>query len=96
MAARTNKGDVIWLITTAALEMLSAEQAMDVYRISWQIELNFKRIKSILNLGDHKSKQGPAAVPWILAKFIAAALIQQLSDPEGVLSPYGGVRLKQR
>lgn len=89
MAARTIENKVIWLITTAPEEMLSAEQATEVYRIRWQIELQFKNLKSILNLDQLKSRQGPSAIPWILSKFVAAALMQKLADKDGVLSPYG-------
>ncbi len=89
IAARTRENKVIWLITTAPKEMLTGEQAAEVYRIRWQIELQFKNLKSILNLDELKSRQGPTAVPWILGKFVAAALMQKLADKDGVLSPYG-------
>ena len=88
-AARTRKNEVIWLVTTTSEEEIPSSKCMEIYQLRWQIELKFKRLKSLLNLGNLKSKNGPSAVPWILSKLIAAALIQKLSDPEGALSPYG-------
>ena len=89
LAARTRKNEVIWLLTTTSEEAIPAQKCMEIYQLRWQIELKFKRLKSLLNFDNLKSKDGPSAVPWILAKLIAAALIQKLSDPEGALSPYG-------
>ena len=37
--------------TTVPPEELSAEQVLALYRVRWQIELAFKRMKSIMGLG---------------------------------------------
>jgi len=89
IAARTRSGEVFWILTTLPATELSALQAMALYRLRWQIELFFKRLKSLLHLDSLPSRQGPTAKSWMLARLIAAALAQRLVQPSGPLSPWG-------
>ncbi len=89
IAARTRHGDVIWILTTLDAAQLPATVALQLYRLRWQIELLFKRLKSLLHLDTLPSRQGPTAKSWMLARFLAAALAHQLVQPSGPLSPYG-------
>lgn len=91
LAARTRAGEPIWMLTTAPATQLSALQAAQVYRLRWQIELFFKRLKSLLHLDTLPTRAGPTAKSWMLARLIAAALAQKLVPPEGPLSPWGYV-----
>ena len=89
IAARTRSGEVFWLLTTLGADELPAGRAMALYRLRWQIELLFKRLKSLLHLDALPSQEGPTAKSWILARLIAAALAQRLTPPSGPLSPWG-------
>ena len=89
IAARTRSGDVIWIVTTLSSTELPAISAMALYRLRWQIELLFKRLKSLLHIDALPSRQGPTAKSWMLARLIAAALAQRLVQPSGPLSPWG-------
>jgi hypothetical protein len=89
VAARTRTGQIIWLLTTAPAERLSSVEVLELYRLRWQIELLFKRLKSLLHLDSLPSRRGPTARSWMLARFLVAALAQKLLDPEGSLSPWG-------
>lgn len=89
VAARTRNGEVIWILTTLAEAKASAGQILELYRLRWQIELMFKRLKSLLHLDTLPSRQGPTARSWMLARLLAAALAQKLVDPSGALSPWG-------
>ena len=62
---------------------------MQLYRLRWQIELFFKRLKSLLHLDALPSRRGPTAKSWMLARLLAAALAQRLVQPAGPLSPWG-------
>jgi DDE family transposase len=89
VAARARTGQIIWVLTTATAERLNSAEVLELYRLRWQIELLFKRLKSLLHLDQLPSRQGPTARSWMLARFLAAALAQKLLDPEGSLSPWG-------
>jgi hypothetical protein len=89
IAARTRTGEVIWLLVTLSEAELTGTRAMEIYRLRWQIELVFKRLKSLLHLDTLPSRRGPTARSWMLARFLAAALAQRLVRPSGPLFPWG-------
>lgn len=89
VGARTRTGEVIWLLTTLPEEVLSAVQALRLYRLRWQVELVFRRLKSLLHLDTLPTRHGPTAKSWLLARFLAAALAQRLAQPVGPISPWG-------
>ena len=89
IAARTRSGQVTWVVTTLPARQMSAIGILGLYRVRWQIELLFKRLKSLLRLDTLPSREGPTAKSWILARLIAAALAQKLVQPAGPLSPWG-------
>ena len=89
IAARTPTGEVTWLITTLSSQQMPTLGILGLYRVRWQIELLFKRLKSLLHIDALHSQQGPTAKSWILARLIAAALAQKLVPPSGPLSPWG-------
>jgi hypothetical protein len=88
VAARTRSGEVIWILTSLP-NSVPALAVMGLYRLRWQIELLFKRLKSLLHWDTLPSRQGPTAKSWMLARFLAAALAQRLVEPNGPLSPWG-------
>ena len=89
IAARTRPGEVVWILTTCEAAQLPAIAVMGLYRLRWQIELLFKRLKSLLHLDTLPSREGPTAKSWMLARLIAAGLAQRLVQPSGPLSPWG-------
>jgi hypothetical protein len=89
IAARTRAGQVVWILTTFDGSQLPAIAVMGLYRLRWQIELLFKRLKSLLHLDTLPSREGPTAKSWMLARLIAAGLAQRLVQPSGPLSPWG-------
>ena len=80
---------MIWILTTFDASQLPAIAVMGLYRLRWQIELLFKRLKSLLHLDTLPSREGPTAKSWMLARLIAAGLAQRLVQPSGPLSPWG-------
>lgn len=89
VAARTRNGEVIWILTTLTAAELPTLAVLGLYRLRWQIELLFKRLKSLLHIDTLPSREGPTAKSWMLARLIAAALAQLLVQPSGPLSPWG-------
>jgi len=81
-----DEGKPVWLITNLTAEELSADEARSLYSLRWQIELFFKRLKSLLDLDELPTRDGPTARPWIWAKLLLAALAVLMADE--VFSPY--------
>jgi hypothetical protein len=89
MAVRTKTGSVTWVITTVPSSAASDIDIMELYRVRWQIELEFKRLKSLLWLDKLPSRHGPTAESWILSRILASTLIEKLLRNSGVFSPWG-------
>lgn len=78
---RNDKGEVIWLITTLPDYILDDLTAMNLYRIRWQIELLFKRLKSLAWLDRLPAPHiGPTAISWIAARLLGAALVETMNS----------------
>lgn len=67
----------------------SATQVLELYRMRWQIELVFKRLKSLLSLGHLKKHDEEAARAWLQGKLLVACLIEKLLALAEHISPWG-------
>jgi hypothetical protein len=68
---------------------ISAERVLECYRCRWQIELVFKRLKSLLGLGHLRKKDTESARAWIHAKLLVAFLIEAIKRAARDFSPWG-------
>jgi hypothetical protein len=66
----------VFLLTSLASDDVSAEEILVLYRLRWQIELLFKRLKSLLHIDELPNKHPHAARCWILANLLAALLLE--------------------
>jgi len=67
------------LVTNLPAEQWPAQHVLALYRLRWQIELLFKRLKSLLYL-DHLRAQDPQlAQVYLLGKLLAALLLERLA-----------------
>ena len=64
------------LVTSLAAERANAEQVLALYRMRWQIELAFKRLKSLGGFAALRACDPKLARAWLLAHLIAAVLIE--------------------
>jgi hypothetical protein len=87
IGARNDKGKPVWLLTDLTPEELPADKARSLYGRRWQIELFFKRLKSILDLDALATRDGPSAKAWIWAKLLLASLAVLLAHER--FSPWG-------
>jgi len=74
--ARTfEAADYVLLLTSLPAAAFPPAAVLDLYRLRWQIELAFKRWKSLFDLDELPAKTAELAMAWILAKLIAVLLI---------------------
>ena len=62
---------------------------MELYRLRWQIELTFKRLKSLLGLGQLPKRTDASARAWLHGKLFAALLVERLIEEASFFSPWG-------
>ena len=68
------------LLWTSLGEEWSTEEICELYRARWQIELLFKRMKSIMGLGHLPKKNKQSAKAWICGKLLLALLVEKLIE----------------
>ncbi len=69
----------VLLLTSLDADRFAAREVLALYRLRWQIELVFKRLKSLLHLDDLPAKDPDLARCWIYAKLIAALLLEDMT-----------------
>lgn len=78
-----------YVIVLTTLMSPSAETIMEFYRRRWQVELAFKRLKSLLQLGHLKKIDKEGAKAWLQGKILVACLIETLILTAERFSPWG-------
>ena len=79
----------MFVITSVNRNVLSAVEILSLYRMRWQVELAFKRLKSILGLG-HLPKTDPeSAKAWLYGKMVVALLTNAIVEMGRSFSPWG-------
>lgn len=77
------------LIWTSLPSRYAASEITECYRWRWQIELGFKRMKSIIGLG-HLPKTDPASSrAWLHGKLLTSLLIERMIQAANTISPWG-------
>lgn len=78
-----------YVIVLTTLTQPDAETIMEFYRRRWQVELAFKRLKSLLQLGHLKKMDKDGAKAWLQGKLLVACLIETLILTAERFSPWG-------
>jgi hypothetical protein len=81
--------EYIFVLATAGIGDISAKQVLDLYRARWQVELGFKRLKTLFDAGSAPNKDPDAVRAWIYAKLLAVLLIERLGEESRLFSPWG-------
>jgi len=81
--------EYVMLLTSAPADKLTLEQAFELYRFRWQIELIFKRLKSIINLDEMPAKNAALAKVILFSKLLGALLIDDYTERYVSFSPWG-------
>jgi Transposase DDE domain len=77
------------VMTTLPVDAMSADAVCALYRLRWQIELAFKRLKSLMGLEEIDAREPRLAKAAVCAKLILAILAESLLGRVLALSPTG-------
>jgi hypothetical protein len=77
------------LVLTTLPRGFSASQVLMLYRCRWQVELAFKRLKSLLLAGHVPKSSDQSARAWMQAKILTALLLERLLLEAEIFSPWG-------
>lgn len=75
------------LFTTASREQLTAERCMQGYRLRWQVELQFKRWKSLCNFDCLPNQRDDTILSWLYAKVLLGVLLDRMASITTEVSP---------
>lgn len=77
------------LVLSSAPPRIATDQILELYRCRWQVELAFKRLKSLLGVGHVPKSDDHSARAWMQAKLLTALLLERLLLEAKVFSPWG-------
>jgi hypothetical protein len=81
--------EYVVVLATLERELLDSNEVLEIYRARWQVELCFKRIKSLLHLGHLPKRSDISARAWIQGKLLTVLLIERLIEEAELFSPWG-------
>jgi hypothetical protein len=79
----------VYVITDLLPETLPADQGLELYRLRWQIEIVFKRLKSLLHLDHLRAKDPGLARSCLYAKILGALIVEELCEGALAFFPWG-------
>lgn len=68
----------VLVLTTVGPAQLTGDQVLQLYRLRWQVELEFKRLKSLLNLDELRAKKPSLVRTALAARLLGAVLVEEL------------------
>lgn len=77
------------LFTTFPESDFSSKEILELYRLRWQVELVFKRFKSLAQLGHLPKYDDDSSKAWLYGKLLVALLAEKLADYASFFSPWG-------
>jgi hypothetical protein len=81
--------EYILVLTSLPAAEASCPQVLELYRLRWQIELAFKRLKSLLHVGQLHTYDDASSRAWLQGKLLTALLIERLLLEAKIFSPWG-------
>ena len=78
-----------YVIVFTTLANGSTAEVLESYRMRWQIELVFKRLKSLAQLGHVPKHHDRSARAWLFGKLLVTLLAQKLIRIGRDISPSG-------
>lgn len=82
------------VFTNYPQDSFTATEILEWYRVRWQVELVFKRFKSIAQLGHLPKHSDDSAKAWLYGKLFVALLTEKIIECASSVSPWGYVLAK--
>ena len=81
-----------WIVVATSLPVREYPdgEVLQWYRIRWQIELAFKRLKSLADAGHLPKKDPVSSRAWLYGKLLISLLTDKMQRHAANLSPWGG------
>ncbi len=92
LGAKTTEQDLeaaqyVVLFTTVPAARLSAAECLGLYRLRWQVELAFKRWKSLCHFDRLPNYRDDTIMSWLYGKLLLALLLQRMASGATSLFP---------
>ena len=81
--------DYVIVFTTFPEDRFGAREVLECYRLRWQVELVFKRLKSLARLGHLPKRDPESARAWLYGKLLLALLADKAIRHARAVSPWG-------
>jgi hypothetical protein len=81
--------EYVFVLATLDADLVGTHEVLGLYRARWQIELCFKRLKSLLQLGHLPKYSDESARAWIQGKLLTVLLVERLIEEARLFSPWG-------
>lgn len=90
LRARTlEAAEYVFVLTSLPGADVTTDRVLELYRTRWQIELVFKRMKSLMRLGHLPKRTDVSARAWLEGKLLTVLLIERLLEGAKFFSPWG-------
>ena len=70
------------VVVTSLSQGISYRDILELYRFRWQVEIYFKRLKSILDFGELPKKVSASVLSWLNGKLMVALLMEKFLSKE--------------
>jgi hypothetical protein len=77
------------VFTTLPLYTFTTNHVLEWYRLRWQIELSFKRLKSLASFGHLPKYDEVSARAWLYGKLLVGLMTEKLLRHARAISPWG-------
>ena len=89
VAVRLTTGTAAPPPPTIPAQLLDDVLILEWYRVRWQVELAFKRIKSLAGLGHLPKYDASSSRAWLYGKLLVALMTERMQRYAGAFSPWG-------
>jgi hypothetical protein len=89
VSAKSLEATPYFFMWTTLPSFWSRQTVLDLYRSRWQIELAFKRMKSIMGLGHLPKKDPESCRAWLHGKLFTSLLVELMIGTAKRISPWG-------